>query len=555
MMGLQPTTSVPLRSLLFHMTDISLSVRPVGWDSDIQTSDPYTLLIVTNGSGSLHTGDTTVLLKTDKCYLLPPGRSYRAVNGFDSSLRYYQLAFAAVHIAGQRTTETYTGSLFSGRLEMTAYPFSRLIRLAEELYDAKDSDGDIESMNRHIRFQELIRFLLEHNLEFAGPANSTQAVESTIRYMRNNYMHSITVKQLAEMAQVPYYQYTPIFQELTGKKPLDYLTELRINRSKELLVHSDEPLREIAGRVGFADEYYFNRRFRQTTGVTPKQYAKYMKHNTRVRDWTGHEVDIPAQPKRIIYFGETFGDLLALGVDAIGGNISWKNRTFFKDRVRNVQDVGNPINPDKLMELKPDLIIFACSDEKQYTKISKIAPTVTFNSFAPLDQRLLTLGHLLGKRREAEKWLDTYNNKAAVVWQQLRTVIEPGETASVFVFDHGNRLFVMGASGLSSVLYHPHGFQPVDKIRDLLDAGLGFAEITERHLPAYTGDRIFMLLPGNAESKVAMEKLMKSALWRSLPPVRNGRVYYVEAAKWNFGDALTREKLLDALPRLLLANS
>lgn len=549
----QPPNSVPLRSLLFHMADISLLVRPVGWDSDLQTSDLYTLLIVTSGTGSLHIDDTTVFLKSDKCYLLPPGRRYRTVNGFDSSIRFYRLTFAAVQIGGQQV-RTYTGSLFAGRLEMTAYPFSRLIRQAEELCEGKDSDGDIESMNRHIRFQELLRFLLEHNLDSAQADNPTQSVESTIRYMQNNYMHSMTVKQLAELARVPQWQYTPIFQELTGKKPLDYLTELRINRSKELLIHSNDPLREIAGRVGFADEYYFNRRFRQMTGVTPKQYAKFMKHNTRVRDWTGHEVDIPAQPKRIIYFGETFGDLLALGVEAIGGNTSWKNRTFFKDRIRNVQDVGNPINPDKLLELKPDLIIFACSDEKQYNRISKIAPTVTFNSFAPLDQRLLTLGHLLGKKREAERWLDVYNTKAAVVWQQLRSVIEPGETASVFIFDHGKRLFVMGASGLSSVLYHPFGFQPVDKVQDLLDAGKGFAEIPEHHLPAYAGDRIFMLLPGNGESRIAMEELMDSPLWRSLPPVRNGHVYVLEAAKWNFGDALTREKLLDALPRLLLAS-
>ena len=74
-------------------------------------------------------------------------------------------------------------------------------------------------------------------------------------------MDNITVKQLAQLAHVAPWKYTTIFQELTGKKPLDFLTELRINHSKELLTHTNSPLRDIASQVGFSDEYYFNRRF------------------------------------------------------------------------------------------------------------------------------------------------------------------------------------------------------------------------------------------------------------------------------------------------------
>ncbi|MDF2668328.1 MAG: hypothetical protein K0R67_634 [Paenibacillus sp.] len=90
---------------------------------------------------------------------------------------------------------------------------------------------------------------------------------------------------------------------------------------------------------------------------------------------------------------------------------------------------------------------------------------------------------------------------------------------------------------MSSALYHPSGFQPVDNVRRVLDAGLGFEEITPDSLPAYAGDRIFMLLPSQAESRRAMEDMVSSELWKELPAVRNGRVHAVEAALWNFGDA------------------
>ncbi|WP_240927472.1 helix-turn-helix domain-containing protein [Paenibacillus thiaminolyticus] len=442
-------TSVPLRSLLFHLSNIELIARPVGWTGDIHTENNHSLLIFTSGSGSLAVDGRPFHFGADKCYLLAPGNSARISNGYDNAVRFYRLAFAAIRAGLSRHTD-YTGSLMPERYELAAYPFSRLIRIVDELYAGRLHRSDLESFRRQLRFQELLRFLFEQNFRSEHAPNPAQSVENTIGYLQSNYGEPITVRQLAEMARLPQWQYTALFQELTGKKPLDYVTELRINSSKQLLIASQDPLREIARQVGFSDEYYFNRRFRQTTGVTPRQYARSMRSRTRVTDRTGHEVEIPARPERIFYYGETLGDLLALGVDAIGGHNRLSNHFLFQDRFISVADVGHPINPDKVMGLNPDLIIFANADERQYSRISRIAPTVTFNSFAPLEHRLHTLGSWLGKKREADEWLRVYHARAAAAWQRLSPLLTPGETASVFIYEHGRRLFVMGMAGFSS---------------------------------------------------------------------------------------------------------
>ncbi|MGV6934162.1 hypothetical protein ACWA2B_01310 [Paenibacillus sp. CMM36] len=49
--------------------------------------------------------------------------------------------------------------------------------------------------------------------------------------------------------------------------------------------------------------------------------------------------------------------------------------------------------------------------------------------------------------------------------------------------------------------------------------------------------------------------MISSPLWRSLHAVRQGRVYFVEAERWNWSDAITRQKLLTALPKLLGTSS
>ncbi|XRD25341.1 hypothetical protein AABM34_01185 [Lysinibacillus fusiformis] len=45
---------------------------------------------------------------------------------------------------------------------------------------------------------------------------------------------------------------------------------------------------------------------------------------------------------------------------------------------------------------------------------------------------------------------------------------------------------------------------------------------------------------------------MNSDIWKDLKAVQNNHVYLVDATKWNYNDAFTREKLLGALPRLII---
>ncbi|MBP1990510.1 ABC transporter substrate-binding protein [Paenibacillus eucommiae] len=542
-------SSVPLRSLLFHLSDVELHARPPGWTFEEATCSSYTLLIFTNGTGGLHIDDQCFRFFPDHCYLFPPGVSLQIENGTDNAICFYQLSFTVIH-AGEQQQALYTKDIFPKR-ELRVYPISRLIRLTEQLHAGRLGHSDLEWFKQHLHFQELMGFLLEHNLHSDPSLSLTQSVEETIHYLQNNYMSSITVKLLAQLSNVPHWQYTSIFQELTGKKPLDYLTELRINRSKEWLANSNAPLRDIAQRVGFTDEYYFNRRFRQTTGITPRQYALSMRRKVLVKDWTGHEVHIPTEPSRIIYFGENMGDLLTLGIHPVGGSLTSYKYAMHTDSAKSIQDIGFPFNTERASALEPDLIIFSNSDERQYEQISKIAPTITYNTWATLEERMLVLGEWFGKKREAEQWLARHNRKAQTMWHQLKSSMEPGETASVFTYERGRHLFVMGVTGLSSALYHPSGFRPANNIQAILDAKLGYKEIRPSLLPQYAGDRIFMLLPENPVSRQAAEDMIQSSLWQSLPAVRNGYVYLIEEAQWNFADALTREKLLDMLPDLL----
>jgi iron complex transport system substrate-binding protein len=268
-------------------------------------------------------------------------------------------------------------------------------------------------------------------------------------------------------------------------------------------------------------------------------------------DYIGHIVEIPVNPQRIIYSGETYGDLLALGVQAVGYPLSMGEGQVFEDQLQGVEDVGFPINLEKTLELQPDLIIYAGTDEADFEQLSKIAPTIIFDTFAPLQERMLDIGGIVGKTAEAEAWLAQYKTAEENMWKQLKSAgMKEGETAAVFTYYPGDRLFIMAATGLSQVLYGENGFKATPAIQTILDEGKGFQEVSMEVLKEYAGDRIFLLTPVAEEAKQSTENLLKSPIWKSLPAVKNGYVYTQDIMKTS-SDATTREWLLGEIPQLL----
>ncbi|OME76455.1 hypothetical protein BK120_28520 [Paenibacillus sp. FSL A5-0031] len=527
--------TLPLRSLSFHFVDMKLYSHTEGEVLAEKVTSCYTMLISRSGRGRLFMGNESSLFSSYSSFLLSPNTAYQFENIGDGKLEYYLISFHILHLLNQGPV-LYTEQLFPNRQELRVYPLAQWMDLLSQLYTGITDCDNIEAHRQQTHFQKLIGFVLEHNLQFDSMSSSTQTVEQTIQYMQNHFQNRITVKQLVDMANVPAWQFTSIFKELTGKKPLDYLNELRISRSKDWLIHTDNTLRDIADRVGFTDEYYFSRRFRLITGFSPRQYALSMRQNILVKDWDGHEVSIPAQPNRIFYCGESIGDMNTLGIQLVGSHMISK---------------GEPFRSEEASALAPDLIIFDHSDESLYAQMSELAPTLTYNSRGSLDERLLMLGEWFGKKKEAQQWLLHYNSSTLLMWQQLQACIRPNETASVFIYHRGKRLFVMGNIGLSSILYHPDGFRPTGKVQDILKSGRPYKEITEKTIQQYAGDRVFMMLPENEESKAAMEKLVNSPIWRNLPAVKNGFSYVLDERDWNQEDASARDKLLLLLPELL----
>ncbi len=68
--------------------------------------------------------------------------------------------------------------------------------------------------------------------------------------------------------------FSVIFKQQTGKTFNRYLTDIRINTAKDLILYTDEKSYEIGPKVGYDNASYFSTVFKKTTGMSPTEYKK-----------------------------------------------------------------------------------------------------------------------------------------------------------------------------------------------------------------------------------------------------------------------------------------
>lgn len=94
-----------------------------------------------------------------------------------------------------------------------------------------------------------------------------------INYMKENYVNpDIGLNSVAKIANVTPTHFSTVFSNQTGKTFVEYLTELRMEKARELLRCSSEGSSEIAFAVGYKDPHYFSFLFKKINGCSPRDY-------------------------------------------------------------------------------------------------------------------------------------------------------------------------------------------------------------------------------------------------------------------------------------------
>lgn len=101
-----------------------------------------------------------------------------------------------------------------------------------------------------------------------------------IEYIDENFDKKISVNELAKIASMSKYHFIRKFKAVYSETPYGYITRVKVNKAKALLLSTNNSVDEISIMVGFNDTITFIRSFKNFTGNTPNKYRNGNIHHT-----------------------------------------------------------------------------------------------------------------------------------------------------------------------------------------------------------------------------------------------------------------------------------
>ncbi|HIY03318.1 MAG TPA: response regulator [Candidatus Blautia faecipullorum] len=112
------------------------------------------------------------------------------------------------------------------------------------------------------------------NIMDSREKETVTVVERAKNYIRKNYQKDISLDEVSRQADISPYYFSKLFKQETGKNFIEYLTEVRLLKAKELLAVPGCSIKEICAMSGYSDPNYFSRIFKKYEGVTPSEFRE-----------------------------------------------------------------------------------------------------------------------------------------------------------------------------------------------------------------------------------------------------------------------------------------
>lgn len=107
--------------------------------------------------------------------------------------------------------------------------------------------------------------------------NCKNILLKSIDYIKNNYYKDITLDKVANKFNLSPYYFSRTFKEFVGVNYSEYITEIRIEKAKQMLKDHDLSIKEICFKVGYNDPNYFSRVFKKVEKISPTEYKSNVK--------------------------------------------------------------------------------------------------------------------------------------------------------------------------------------------------------------------------------------------------------------------------------------
>ncbi|AIQ42831.1 AraC family transcriptional regulator [Paenibacillus sp. FSL R7-0312] len=254
---------------------------PNHYNNSLHRHSFFEICYVQQGTGSY--------LDDDVLYPLEPGALFCSRPGIWHQIRSEQglvLFFIAFEIDESRTPaacrKLFQDITASGQAIASHENAALSARIWLTLFSLAESEAAVSRLPmNHLALALLHSFTQAFSPESNPQAGAMEEVSGEHRhferaklYIRDNLSSPLQMAQVARELDISPRHLSRIFQVRLGQTFVHYIQERRIQQAKDLLLHTDLPIKDIAERCGFESVHYFTRVFTKQLGVSPARFRR-----------------------------------------------------------------------------------------------------------------------------------------------------------------------------------------------------------------------------------------------------------------------------------------
>lgn len=101
-----------------------------------------------------------------------------------------------------------------------------------------------------------------------------ESIERVLDYLNSNFASDLSVKKMASMVGLCERRFRQVFETITGSSPIKYIEALRMRKAEGLLKNTSCSINEISITLGYSNQFYFSKAFKNVYGTSPSQFRK-----------------------------------------------------------------------------------------------------------------------------------------------------------------------------------------------------------------------------------------------------------------------------------------
>jgi AraC-like DNA-binding protein/ABC-type Fe3+-hydroxamate transport system substrate-binding protein len=508
-MKLTPQSNKGRDAALFMLASVRRRKRAGPYSMPHRQVPLPTLCFVKQGEGKLLLDGIAYRFDPGSLFYLIPGMNVQAE--LDAPhLDYYMVLLDTVIVPGRSGAEQPdTASLrlppflVPGRL--LTRESRQMLKRFERLHEENRSLAQTSSGRslQHIRLQELLNYIVQESAEQEPAKETGPNIERTVKYMEERYRTKISLNTLADMAGFTPSSYSRAFAKTMGMPPIEFLTGIRVAGAKELLSQPDCRVKDVSASVGFENEFYFSRIFKQTVGVSPSLYMKRDRLRIAVASCLALE-----------------DNLQSVGCEAVAAV------NCFRYPGMDDEEHGR-IMASHLASLRranPDLIVgnyFHAAFEEQ---LKQIAPVVILRNVPDWRVNHIRIAELVGLEDEAKRTIGAMELRERQARRLLGNTLGKEKIIIMQVNHKLTRLQGTAHHPLNELCYNGLGLQPGGNI----PCNHFRQEFPPEWLPALEADYLFIHKNHIRAGCDRIYRIMQStATWNSIKAVQDDKVRFI----------------------------